>query len=614
MWDSDAAIAALANKEWEVAYNAMIPLRTAGVKYALIAGNHERAKHFTASPFANDSFMLNEIDGYYSNGDEKLGNYYINFDVGEHKYTLITLEFGAVDEILEWAGSIADANPDRRVIMTTHAYMFRDGTTLDKGDVVPPDSTGNKAANNGDEMWDKFVSQHGNIVLVISGHDPYADIAWRQDIGVHGNTVSQFLIDPQGMSATTTGMVALFHFSADGSQVAVEYVSTHRSNDQYNIYYRNQNQFEFTLIPDEFKGAHSYDNACDTECNDCGETREITHDFSVTDKDESGHWLACSVCGEVDAETKSDHVYNDAFDASCNECGYEREIERKLVIISAFINLDENINIVYRTYVPEGFENAYMVFAFNGEEYRVDEYFIDDEGRYCFAFKDIAPHMMGDSIKATLYANDGAVSVEKASYSIKEYCEYQLANSNDTKVKTLVSDLLVYGAKAQLYMGYNTDALVTDGIAGLTASEFTALDESAYKVALSGEASALAYWSSIGLYLDNDMTVRLTFKAESVEGLTVEIKVGDEITVVNADEFIGDGKGNYRIYFDGVMATEFDTEITASFKLNGEAIGQTLTYSVNSYVYYMQESSDETLCDLVKAIYNYGKSAVAYKG
>ena len=67
-----------------------------------------------------------------------------------------------------------------------------------------------------------------------------------------------------------------------------------------------------------------------------------------------------------------------------------------------------------------------------------------------------------------------------------------------------------------------------------------------------------------------------------------------------------------RFYFDGVMATEFDSEVTAIFKLNGEAIGQTLTYSVNSYVYYMQDNANETLSELVKAIYNYGRSAVAY--
>lgn len=258
MYSEDAAERAQAEMEWEIAYDAMTPLRDANIPYALISGNHELAQHFTAA-FGDDTFMTNEIDGYYSDGDEKLGNYYIKFEVGTTKYLLIALEFGAVDEVLEWASGIVDAYPDRRVIITTHAYLFRDGTTLDKDDVVPPDKTGNRPPNNGDEMWEKFVSQHENIFLVLSGHDPYPDIVWRQDAGVNGNIVSQFLIDPQGMSPTSTGMIALFHFTADGRKIAVEYISAHRSDENYNVYYRSRNQFEFdlTLYRNDFE---SYGN------------------------------------------------------------------------------------------------------------------------------------------------------------------------------------------------------------------------------------------------------------------------------------------------------------------------------------------------------------------
>ena len=58
-----------------------------------------------------------------------------------------------------------------------------------------------------------------------------------------------------------------------------------------------------------------------------------------------------------------------------------------------------------------------------------------------------------------------------------------------------------------------------------------------------------------------------------------------------------------------MMADELDTAVTAIFKLNGEQIGQTLTYSVASYVYHMQNSDNVALAELVRAIYNYGCSA-----
>jgi len=44
---------------------------------------------------------------------------------------------------------------------------------------------------------------------------------------------------------------------------------------------------------------HTYDNACDTDCNVCGVTRTTTHQYKTSwSKDKTNHWHECSVCGE----------------------------------------------------------------------------------------------------------------------------------------------------------------------------------------------------------------------------------------------------------------------------------------------------------------------------
>ena len=99
--------------------------------------------------------------------------------------------------------------------------------------------------NNGDHMWDKLISKYENIVLVLSGHDPCDRIVTTQTKGVGGNTVTQMLIDPQGLDDEVrggTGMVAMLYFSEDGSQVQVEYISTVK-----NAYFLEENQFSVTL-------------------------------------------------------------------------------------------------------------------------------------------------------------------------------------------------------------------------------------------------------------------------------------------------------------------------------------------------------------------------------
>lgn len=44
---------------------------------------------------------------------------------------------------------------------------------------------------------------------------------------------------------------------------------------------------------------HTYDNACDPECNVCGETREIEHKFSTAwTRNWKEHWHECTICKE----------------------------------------------------------------------------------------------------------------------------------------------------------------------------------------------------------------------------------------------------------------------------------------------------------------------------
>ena len=102
-------------------------------------------------------------------------------------------------------------------------------------------------------MWDKLASQYENVILVLSGHIPYDNIVTLQQKGKHGNTVTQMLIDPQGLDNRhkdigSLGMVAMFYFSEDGSKVSVEYYSI-----LHDEYFGKVNQFDLVLLPEEPK-------------------------------------------------------------------------------------------------------------------------------------------------------------------------------------------------------------------------------------------------------------------------------------------------------------------------------------------------------------------------
>lgn len=64
---------------------------------------------------------------------------------------------------------------------------------------------------------------------------------------------------------------------------------------------------------------HVFDNACDVDCNECGEIRNTTHHY------ENACDTECNECGDI--REVEDHVYDNACDSNCNECGEIRELE-----------------------------------------------------------------------------------------------------------------------------------------------------------------------------------------------------------------------------------------------------------------------------------------------
>ena len=168
---------------------------------------------------------------------------------------ILNLDYGPDDAVLKWANNVVAAHPDYNVIVNTHAYLYRDGTTLNATDLYAPttDAVFNAfpghVANNGDHMWDEFVSLHENIVLVLCGHDPSDKLITTQTKGQNGNTVTQMLVDLQGLDKrlwdakqTQSGMVTMLYFSEDGKQMQVECYST-----LHDAYYLPENQFTVTI-------------------------------------------------------------------------------------------------------------------------------------------------------------------------------------------------------------------------------------------------------------------------------------------------------------------------------------------------------------------------------
>lgn len=343
----------------------------------------------------------------------------------------------------------------------------------------------------------------------------------------------------------------------------------------------------------------------------CGDTyTEVIpatgHSLTYTDNGNGTHTVSCARCAY---SAVSSHTY---VGGVC-DCGSSQPAAQ-LDILSAQPRIGEDVNLIYTVSVPDGYSNPYMVFTFLGMSVTVRDYTINEKGNYCFELTKILPQYMGENIRAILHATSGGTDVtdEVAAYSIRQYCVNQLANyPDDTKLKTLLSDLLTYGAAAQQYVGYRMNELVTSGLS-LTPSAFSPLSGKA--IAFSGAADAGADWKSATLVLQNTIAVRFYFTAASVDGLTVRCAINGRTQTFTAADFgrLADGNGLYYVDMTGIEATEFDDTVTAAFYRNGAQTGTTVSYSVNAYICSAQNSENVKLRTLVRALYNYGASAYAY--
>ncbi len=247
------------DEEFSIAIEQFKRMQAAGLDFSLVRGNHESwdtyNKYLGTGEASADLNYADMVDDVYvhPNGTVDYTNTIHYFSAGNLDYMVITLDYGASDSVLKWASERIEANPYKNVIITTHAYMYRDGTTIDTNDAPAPSSDSDNIVydksniNNGDDMWNKLISKHANIVLAMSGHDPTDEIVMSQWQGVNGNTVTNILIDPQGMDKYyyqngCSGAVAMFYFSNGGKTVDVRYWSTAN-----NAYIKTNNQFRFNI-------------------------------------------------------------------------------------------------------------------------------------------------------------------------------------------------------------------------------------------------------------------------------------------------------------------------------------------------------------------------------
>lgn len=191
---------------WERASNEFKILDNAKMPYVLCLGNHDTeavgvnsgsaasnvpgATHLNLRKTTkfNTYFPVSRLMGQKGRFEEgKSDNAYYTFNAGGLNWLIVSLEFCARKEPVEWADKVVAQHPNHNVIILTHYHLNGSGDISERnagyGDLSPY------------EIYDTFIEKHPNILMVLSGHT--GSSTWRNDRGDNGNRIYQILTDYQ---------------------------------------------------------------------------------------------------------------------------------------------------------------------------------------------------------------------------------------------------------------------------------------------------------------------------------------------------------------------------------------------------------------------------------
>ncbi|MFW6598505.1 metallophosphoesterase [Propionibacteriaceae bacterium Y2011] len=104
----------------------------------------------------------------------------------------LTLEFGPRADVLAWAHQVLTDRADIPFIVNTHSHLYVDGQRTRPGCAHHPRLyAGTRDGHDGEEVWQRLLRHHDNVLAVFSGHHVHGNVHHRIDHTEGGSPVLQ---------------------------------------------------------------------------------------------------------------------------------------------------------------------------------------------------------------------------------------------------------------------------------------------------------------------------------------------------------------------------------------------------------------------------------------
>jgi hypothetical protein len=246
-------------------------------------------------------------------------------------------------------------------------------------------------------------------------------------------------------------------------------------------------------------------------------------------------------------------------------------------------------------------EGTYTAKIRHGDK-TVEEVFTKYNATYSFVPYAVAAKQMTDIITVEVFDESGNAVSNVYETSVRTYGMNMLANSAMTgKVKTLIVDMLNYGAEAQKHFKYNdqdlANALLSEAQKALATKEVSCINS---------QVKGANFYGT-NLSLEDKIVLNLHFK-NIKEGYTAEVSFTDYRGNVKTFEkalraYAGSTK---RVAVDELVLADAGSLVTVTVYTENGAVHGTVTDSIESYVARTGDNALNT------AIMKFATSAKAY--
>ncbi len=340
-----------------------------------------------------------------------------------------------------------------------------------------------------------------------------------------------------------------------------------------------------------------------TTCENCDHSEEVAH--SYTD--------GKCICGQ---EEVKEPVLNNSLTIG-HTLNLASDISVNFVVFKALLQ-DFDMDTVYMLTEMETYEGNTKTGTTTVKLLPVEQ-----GDYYYFTLTGLTAIRMNDRLSSVLYGTKDGQPYYSATdeYSIATYAYSQMDKATMSEsLKILCADLLRYGASAQTFKGYRTDALADAAMTEVHKTYLSDMDNITFgnhNRILNDLPQASITWTGKSLNLESKVALKFVFSipgySGNLEDLSLRVSYtnieGKTVTAtVKELEAYSAANSQYAFSYSGLLAAELRSVVSVQIYEKDIPVSCTLQYSADTY----GNNKTGALLEVCKALFAYSDSAYSF--